>query len=58
MVCCIVADLITNPILTLNFESVGCVSIQTFDFWGVHLHIFCLCAFCMDGIYPNVVYYL
>ena len=52
MVCCIVADLITNPILTLNFEGVGCVicvSIRTFDFsW---------CAFCTDGIYPNVVYY-
>ena len=60
MVCCIVADLITNPILTLNFEGVGCVicvSIRTFDFLGVHLHIFSWCAFCMDGIYPNVVYY-
>ena len=33
------------------------VSIQTFDFLGVHLHIFSCCAFCMDGIYPNVVYY-
>ena len=43
MVCCIVADLITNPILTLNFEGVGCficVSIRTFDFLGVHLKSF------------------
>ena len=55
MVCCIVADLITNPTLTLKV-SVGCVSTQTFGFLGVHLHIFS-CAFCMDGIYPNVVYY-
>ena len=33
------------------------VSIQTFDFLGVHLHIFSCCAVCMDGFYPNVVYY-
>ena len=54
MVCCIVADLITNPTLTLNLSlslkvSVGCVSTQTCDFLGVHWHIFSLCAFCMDS---------
>ena len=61
MVCCIVADLITNPTLTLNFEteslslkvSVGCVSTQTFDFLGVHLCIFSWCTFC-TGVYSDI----
>ena len=52
MVCCIVADLITNPTLTLKV-SVGCVSTQTFDFLGVHLCIFSWCAFC-TGVYSDI----
>ena len=56
MVCCIAADLITNPTLTLKV-SVGCVvSIQTFDFLGVHFCIFSWCAFC-TGVYSDIGFF-
>ena len=38
MVCCIVADLITNPTLTLNLVSVVCL-FRHLIFWGVHLYL-------------------
>ena len=51
MVCCIAADLITNPTLTLKV-SVVCLFRQLIFL----VCIFSWCAFCTDGIYPDVYY--
>ena len=58
MVCCIAhvaADLITNPTLRCRFDVCVCSESDILIFW-VCICIFSRCAFCTDGICPDVYY--